>query len=269
MKIYSIQSCTSESIIKKESFIIEPLDFGHGITVGNTLRRILLSEIYGFAITAMQINNVTHEFSAPNFLKDDILDIIFNLNQVVLAPSSSLFFNEKNSYNYLYKSFTSFKGPLIVTAGMLNIPSYLKMINPGQYICTIVDNKRLNLTLNICYGKGISSINFEKEGTLLNKSDKQEGMLLGMSACFSPIKKVNFKVKSIHDTKGNIKESLHLQIETNGSVTPAEALLKSVTSCLNIFYPILTSLKKKKLEESAAGSKNFLEISELYKNNEN
>ncbi len=250
MKIYSVESAANIPTQKSEVFIIEPLDLGHGTTVGSALRRILLSEIYGFAITEAQISNVPHEFSSATFIKEDILEVIFNLRQIILKPTELAFSSESLATKTLYKSLTKIRGPLIVTAGMLNIPNYLKVLNPNQYICTIVDNTDLELAISICYDKGFKLSSDENQQKNSDLIDNGSGFLLDINPVFSPIKKVNFKVKAINDTKGNIRESLVLQIETNGAITPLEALQKSVNFCLKLFYPMLAFFLKENIEEN-------------------
>lgn len=247
MKIYSIQKSNQNFDNNSEIFVIEPLEPGQGITIGNTLRRILLSEIYGFSITNVQINDVLHEFDHPKFLREDITEILLNLKEIIIKPTISFF---KNIYQKQinYKILTKIKGPVIVTGGMLNIPDKLKIINPSQYICTIVDNSELELILTIKYDKTYHLINNFKKAIFSEKSFIKEGFNIDMDTCFNPIKKVNYKVKIIHDIKGNLKESLFFEIITNGTITPKRAFLQSLNYCLKLFYPILyLNFKSEKL----------------------
>ena len=119
-------------------FVIEPLETGQGITLGNAIRRTLLSDLTGFSITGVRINDLKHEFSIVEGLREDILEVLLNLKEIIFK--SSFLVKEKN-VNLKTKGFLQIKGPVIVTAGMFKLPkNLLKIINPNQYICTIVDN---------------------------------------------------------------------------------------------------------------------------------
>ena len=248
MKIYSIEKSTKNFVNNSEIFVIEPLESGQGITIGNTLRRILLSELYGFSIINAQINNVFHEFDQPKFLREDITEILLNLKEIIIKPTIS-FFKNVCQKQINYKILTKVKGPVILTAGMLNIPNQLKIINPSQYICTIVDDSELELILTIKYDKAYQLANNLKKAIFSEKSFIKEGFNIDIDASFTPIKKVNYKVKIIHDIKGNLKESLFIEIITNGTITPKRAFLQSLNYILKIFYPILyLNLKSEKLK---------------------
>jgi DNA-directed RNA polymerase subunit alpha len=247
MKIYSIQKSKKVSNEQSEIFVIEPLESGQGITIGNTLRRILLSELYGFAIIEAQISNISNEFEQPGFLREDIIEMLLNLKQVALKPTIS-FLRDIEQQKINYKTFTKIKGPTIVTAGMLNIPNQLKVLNSSQYICTIVDDSELQLILTIRYDKAFKIANELKSSNFFEKIYLKEGFPLNIDAVFLPVKKINYKVKNIHDNQGNIKESLILEIITNGTITPKRALLQALNFCLKLFYPILSlGLKAEKL----------------------
>lgn len=240
MKIYSTQKLKKYSGELSETFIIEPLDIGQGITIGNTLRRILLSELYGFAITDIQLTNISHEFEQLNNCREDITEILLNLKQVILKPTFS-FLRDLSNKNTSYKLLFKMKGPAILTAGMLNIPNQLKIINPNAYICTITNDSEIEILLTIKYSKLFRTLNDLKHEFYFEKTYLNEGFSIDIDAIFNPIKMVNYKIKLIHDTNGNIKESLVLEIITNGSITPKRALVESANICLKTFYPILAA----------------------------
>ena len=218
-------------------FIIEPLELGQGITLGNTLRRTLLSDLTGFAVTGVRINNLKHEFSIVEGLREDILEILLNLKEVILKGSFS---SKEKTTRLVTKGFLNVKGPLIVTAGMFKLPKNMfKIINPNQYICTIIDDSELYLEIDIENGKGykLADENFKykvQEKILVNKP-----ATLIIDALFVPIKKVNYKIKLIHDTQGNIKEYLTLEILTNGSITPQRSLQEAIKIIMNLFYNLV------------------------------
>jgi DNA-directed RNA polymerase subunit alpha len=216
------------------SFIIEPLATGQGITLGNSLRRTLLSDLTGTAITGVRINNLKHEFSAVQGVREDILEILLNLKEVVFK-SSFMFTRQKRNI----KAFIQAKGPLVVTAGMFYLPKdFVKILNPNQYICTIVTEGEFYLEVDLEQGTGYRLTEETNRKNLEQKFSPGLPNTLLMDAVFGPIKSVNYKIKLIHDTQGNIKESLFLEILTNGSITPKRGLQEAVKILLNLFYPL-------------------------------
>jgi DNA-directed RNA polymerase subunit alpha len=234
-----------ETYINKErnyisSFIIEPLESGQGITLGNALRRTLLSDLMGFAITGIRINNLKHEFSIVEGVREDVLEILLNLKEVIFKAS---LFEQKNKESFKKKGFLHVKGPLIVTAGMIYLPkNLLKIVNPDQYICTLVNDSELYLELDIESGFGYQLVEEGRKKNILNKFNIIEPVTLTIDSIFTPIRNISYKIKLIHDTKGNIKESLVFEILTNGSITPKRSLQETLKILLNLFYPLfLTS----------------------------
>lgn len=230
--------CLENYIDKEENhygcFLIEPLEIGQGITLGNALRRTLISDLSGLAVTGVRINNLKHEFSIIEGLREDILEVILNLKELIFKQS---FLYKKKNYNY--KAFLNIKGPIVVTAGMLKLPKEeLTLLNPNQYICTIVDSSELYIELDIQEGKGYRLANDFQKSKLEKKLFPSVPTTLLIDAVFMPIKRVNYKVKLIHDTKGNIKESLNLEIITNRSITPKRSLQEALKILLNLFYPV-------------------------------
>ncbi len=240
MKIYSIEKCKKKNTDLSETFIIEPFEHGQALTFGNAIRRALLAETYGFAMTKIQINQIENEFEQASFLREDTFEVLLNLKQVLLKPAKQFFKNFQKK-KIEYKSVTKIKGPLIVTAGMLNIPKELIIINPSQYICTVTNNSELSLLLTISYNKAYKLVDNNKKEIFFEKNFKEEGFGLDLDSFFVPVKKVNYKVKTIRDTFGNLKESLLIEIVTNGTITPKRAFLQSINSCLKVFYSIFVN----------------------------
>ena len=228
-----------ESYVQKDNnaygnFVIEPLEIGQGITLGNTLRRTLLSDLTGFAITGVRINNLKHEFAIIEGLREDTLEILLNLKEVIFRSSFS-----KQKQKNKFKGFLSVQGPMVVTAGMLQLPkNTLKIINPNQYICTIADNSELYIEIDIENGKGYQLVEENRKKRIGETFFPDRPTTLLIDSLFLPVKKVNYKVKLVHDTKGNIKESLNIEILTNGSITPKRAIQESLKILINLFYPL-------------------------------
>ena len=233
-----------ESYIDKErnhygNFLIEPLELGQGITLGNALRRTLLSDLTGFAITGARINNLKHEFAVVEGLREDILEVLLNLKEIVFKSS---YFSPSQKKETKLKSFINIQGPIVITAGMLQLPkNSLKVINPNQYICTIVDNSYFYLEVDIENGKGYQLTDENRKKIINEKFNISKPSTLVLDSIFFPIKKANYKIKLIHDTRGNIKESLNFEILTNGSITPKRGIQESLKILINLFYPLFVN----------------------------
>lgn len=232
-----------ETYIDKEknycgSFIIEPLETGQGITLGNALRRTLLSDLSGFSIIGVRINNLKHEFSTLDGIREDVLEILLNLKEIIFKASFSEFSEKKleKMKALKLKAFINAKGPTIITAGMFNLPkNVLKIINPNQYICTIINNSEFYIEVDIQYGTGYQLVEETRKKNMLEQFFLLKPTTLVIDAIFMPIKKANYKIKLIHDSRGNIKESLSLEIITNGSITPKRSLQEAIKILLDLF----------------------------------
>ena len=238
-KKMSTLTCIETYIDKDQNhygcFVIEPLEIGQGITLGNTLRRTLLSDLNGYGITGVRINNLKHEFSVIEGMREDILEVILNLKEITFK---SAFSTRSNKTNRL-KGFLNVKGPKIVTAGLFELPSnLLKIVNPSQYICTLVDNSEFYLEIDIENGKGYRLTEENRRQQIERQISSVKPATLFIDTVFMPIKKVNYKIKLIHDTKGNIKESLIVEILTNGSITPKRSLNEALKILMNLFYSL-------------------------------
>lgn len=219
------------------SFLIEPLDVGQGITLGNALRRTLLSDLIGYGITGVRINNIKHEFADVKGIREDLLEILLNLKEIVFKPSFSIIQQEKLHF----KGFLNIKGPLIVTAGLLKLPkNQLTIMNPTQYICTIVEDIEFYLEVDIDAGTGYQLTEERKRKNILEKFSPIRPSTLLVDGVFMPIRTVNYKVKLIHDTYGNIKESIVFEVITNGSISPKRSIQEALKILVNIFLPLFS-----------------------------
>jgi len=241
----STLTCIETYIDKEQNyygcFLVEPLETGQGITLGNAIRRTLLSDLTAYSITGVRINNLKHEFSVVEGLREDVLEVLLNLKEVIFKNSFS-FKKEKNSSKL--KAFLNVKGPIVVTAGMFQLPkNLLKIINPNQYICTIIDQSEFYLEIDIENGKGYRLTEENRKKNLEEKTSISRPSTLLVDALFMPVKKVNYKIKLIHDTQGNIKESLNLEIVTNGSLTPKRSLYEALKILMNLFYPLFLNFQ--------------------------
>jgi DNA-directed RNA polymerase subunit alpha len=182
-------------------FVFKPLDVGHGITIGNILRRVLLTNLPGVSIVGVRIAGVNHEFSTIPGVREDVLEILLNLKEVILKS------------DYQGETFGRLKvhGPAIVTASCIDLPPTLEIINPNQYIATISDNSVLEMEIKLDWGKGYT----------LAENQPLEGPIdfLRIDAIFMPVRRVVYHIEKL----GN-QEQLILDIWTNGSITPSDAV---------------------------------------------
>lgn len=232
-------NCIENYIDKEQNhygcFVIEPLEIGQGITLGNALRRTLLSDLTALSIVGVRINDVKHEFQTIETVREDILEILLNLKEVIFKEYS---FRGQTKNNLPFKAFLHTSGPKIITAGMFQLPeNRVKIINPSQYICTLTSSDEFYLEIDVDSGKGYRLAEENRKRKLVvNNINPAKPSTLFLDSIFMPIKKVNYKIKLIHDTKGNIKESLNIEIVTNGSITPKRGIQESLKILMNLFY---------------------------------
>jgi DNA-directed RNA polymerase subunit alpha len=203
-------------------FILQPLDQGQGITVGNALRRVLLSDLEGSAIVAVRIAGINHEFSTIPGVREDVLEILLNLKEVVLKS-----YTKEPSIGRL-----RVQGPSIITASNFELPPDVEVIDTDQYIATICNNNILEMEFRIEPGKGYQIVEKFMDDTSID--------FLQVDAIFMPVKKVNYSVEEIRYDQSTLKDKLTLEIWTNGSLSPQEAIGQSSTILTNLFNPLKT-----------------------------
>ena len=188
-------------------FVVEPLERGVGTTLGNSFRRVLLTSIPGTALSYIQIDGVLHEFSTVPGVKEDVTKIILNLKKLELKSLSK----------DVKQVEIDVEGPATVTAADLKVDSEVKVLNPDQYICTIAQGGHLHMTLAVKRGRGYVAASE-------NKSDDMPIGVIPVDSLFSPIKKVNYQVESTRVGKRDDFDKLTLEIWTDGSIKPEDAL---------------------------------------------
>jgi len=201
-------------------FILEPLEKGQGITVGNSLRRTVLSDLQGSAIVAVRIAGVNHEFSTITGVREDVLEIILNLKEVVLRSHSK----EPQIGSIRVQ------GPAIITTGLFNLPPEVEVIDPQQYIATVCNNTIFEMEIKIEQGNGYRLV---EKGI-----DKKSIDFLQIDAIFMPTKRFNYKVEEKIINVNTVEERLYLEIWTNGSISPQEAISKGANILTNLFHPL-------------------------------
>lgn len=227
--IECIESKTEEIREQYSRFILEPLKQGQGITIGNALRRTILSDLEGTAIVAVRIAGVNHEFSTITGVREDVLEILLNLKEIVL----------KSSICEPQIGRIRVQGPAIVTAGLLDLPPEIEIVDSRQYIATICNNTIFEMEFRIEKGKGYR---------LVDRSiDEKSIDFLQIDAVFMPAKKFNYTVEEKRISSTVIQEKLCLEIWTNGSLSPQEAISEGANVLTSLFNP-LTSISFQSLE---------------------
>jgi DNA-directed RNA polymerase subunit alpha len=196
--------------LRKASFIAEPLERGFGLTLGNALRRVLLSSLQGAAVTSIKIENVLHEFSSLAGVREDVTDIVLNVKQIALRMQG-------DGPRRLQLSAT---GPATVTAGQIAVTGDIEVMNPDLVICHLDQGAVLNMELTADTGKGYMPAASNRP------ADSPIG-LIPVDALYSPIRQVAYKVENTRVGQELDYDKLILTIETDGTVTPDDALAYS------------------------------------------
>lgn len=197
-------------------FILEPLERGFGLTIGNALRRILLSSLPGDAITSVRIDGVMHEFQTIEGIIEDVTTIVLNLKKIVV---------KKNTDEQVVVKLSA-KGEGVLTAGALMTDSTFEIINPDQVICTLAEGGKIDMELTIGRGRGYIVADEVKQ-TL---GDMKVGTI-AVDALYSPIERVNYEVEKARVGQNNNFDKLILEVWTDGSLAPQEAV-KEASSIL-------------------------------------
>ncbi|WP_380872683.1 DNA-directed RNA polymerase subunit alpha [Sphingomonas sp. DBB INV C78] len=192
---------------RKATFVAEPLERGFGLTLGNSLRRVLLSSLQGAAVTSIKIENVLHEFSSLAGVREDVTDIVLNVKQIALRMQGE-------GPKRLQLSAT---GPAEVTAGDIATTGDIEVMNPDLVICHLDEGATLNMELTADIGKGyVPSAN--------NRPADAPIGLIPVDALYSPVRQVAYKVENTRVGQELDYDKLTLTVETDGTVTPEDAL---------------------------------------------
>ena len=190
----------------QQRFAIGPLEPGFGHTLGNTLRRTLLSSIPGAAVTTVRFDEALHEFDTISGVAEDVTDIILNVKDIVLTSHAEEAVNLR----------LDVRGPAIVTAGDIECPADVEVLNKDLHIATLNGKARLAIDLSVEQGRGYASSQRDIETRTIG--------VIPVDALFSPVRRVSFEVSPTRVEQSTEYDALTLEIETDGSVTPADAL---------------------------------------------
>ena len=210
-------------------FVCEPLERGYGVTIGNSLRRILLSSLPGAAITSVKIEGVVHEFSTIQNVVEDVPEIIVNLKMVRLKLQG----NEERTVRIDYK------GEGEVKAGDIITDDTVEVLNPDLHIATLAEGAHLQMEMTVEKGRGYNSA--EK-----NKKDNQAIGVLPIDSIFTPVKKVNYAVENTRVGQNIDYDKLTIELWTDGGLAPYEALslaAKVMTGHLELFIDLSETAK--------------------------
>jgi DNA-directed RNA polymerase subunit alpha len=211
----------------RSRFLVEPLEPGFGYTLGNTLRRTLLSRIPGAAVTSLQIEGVQHEFSTVPGVVEDVVDIILNVKQIVVRLQDT-------DTHTLY---LSAKGPGDVTASQLKVPAGVEIVNGDLHIATLSANARFEMELTVGPGVGYRSADRNKSADAIG--------IIPIDSIFSPVKTVAYRVESTQVGQMTNFDRLVLDVETNGAINPGEAVSsagKTLRELLGLFADLGTGV---------------------------
>ncbi|HUX36184.1 MAG TPA: DNA-directed RNA polymerase subunit alpha [Candidatus Paceibacterota bacterium] len=230
---------------KKGVFEIEGLYAGYGLTIGNALRRALLSSLPGVAITYVKIKNAPHEFSTLPGVKEDIVDLTLNFKKVRLKMHT-----DETQVLTL-----KVKGEKEVTAGDIKTSSDVEIVNPEEYIASLTaKDAELDVEITVEKGLGYSSVESRKEKKLTVG-------LIGIDAFFSPVRKVNYEVENMRVGERTDYNLIRLEIETDGTVSPSSALHKTA-NILNDHFQKVSAVEVKEFEATGAKVKHAKKESE-------
>ncbi|MBN9314527.1 MAG: DNA-directed RNA polymerase subunit alpha [Devosia sp.] len=193
--------------VRVASVVAEPLERGYGLTLGNALRRVLLSSLQGAAVTAIQIDGILHEFSSLPGVREDITDLVLNVKEIALKMGG-----EGPKRLTLTK-----QGPAAVTAGDIKVSGDIEVLNPELVICHLDDGAEINIEFTVNTGKGYVP-------AVKNRPDDAPIGYIPVDALFSPVRRVSYKVDATRAGESLDKDKLTLTVETNGAITPEDAV---------------------------------------------
>lgn len=237
MSEYAIMLPSKPKVIKEDDlsgvYEIDGLYPGYGHTLGNSLRRIILSSLPGAAITSIKIEGASHEFSVIDGVKEDIITILLNLKKVRFKVSS-----DEPQIATL-----KIKGPAMVTAKSIKTPGQVETLNEDQYICEITGKIMIDIEINIEKGLGYVA----KE---VHQKEKVDIGVIALDAIYTPVRRVNYEVENMRVGDRTDHNRLRIFIETDGTITPRQALEKSIETMIHQLKAIVGFKEEEKSEEA-------------------
>jgi DNA-directed RNA polymerase subunit alpha len=198
---------TGSDASRKARLVAEPLERGFGVTLGNALRRVLLSSLQGAAVTAVQIDGVVHEFSSMEGVREDVVDVVLNIKQLALRMHS------EGPKRMTLKA----TGPGPVTASQIEVPSDIEILNGDHVLCTLDEGASVRMEFTVNNGKGYVPAD-------RNRPEDAPIGLIAVDSLYSPVKRVAYRVEPTRQGQSLDYDKLVLEVETNGAVSPVDAV---------------------------------------------
>ena len=209
-------------------FVVGPLERGYGITLGNSLRRIMLSSLPGAAVSQIHIEGIEHEFSSIPGVKEDVTEIIMNIKSLAIKNNSST--NEPKT------AYIDFVGEGVVTAADIKVDSDIEILNPDQVIATLSGGSKSKLSMEMTINKGRGYVGSDK-----NKTEDMSIGVIAIDSIYTPVERVNLTVDNTRVEQVTDYDKLTLDVYTNGTLTPDEAVslaAKVLSEHLNLFVDL-------------------------------
>ena len=207
IKPNKIEVAATKDATRHGTVVVEPLERGYGLTLGNALRRVLLSSLQGAAVTSIKIDGVLHEFSSIDGVREDVTDIVLNVKNIALRMHA-----EGTKRVHLRA-----EGPCEVKAGMIETTADIEITNPDLVICTLGNKAKLNMELSISNGKGYRP-------AAQNRAEDAPIGIIPVDSIFSPVRRVSYKVEDTRVGQITDYDKLVLDVETNGTIKPEDAV---------------------------------------------
>ncbi len=236
----------------KAVIVAEPLERGYGLTLGNALRRVLLSSLQGAAVTAIQIDGVLHEFSSIAGVREDVTDMVLNIKEMAIRMEGD------GPKRMVVRK----EGPGVVTAGDIQTVGDVEILNPDHVICTLDEGAEIRMELTVDTGKGYVAAE-------RNRAEDAPIGLIPVDSLYSPVRKVSYKIDATREGQVLDYDKLTLTVETNGSVTPEDAVAyaaRIVQDQLSIFVNFDEPVKEEpeeKVQELAFNPALLKKVDEL------
>ena len=216
-------------------FEVSPLQEGYGVTLGNALRRVLLSSLQGAAVTAIQIDGVVHEFSSLEGVREDVVDMVLNIKQLALRMHA------EGPKRMTLRA----NGPGAVTAGQIEAPSDIEILNPDHVLCTLDEGAQVRMEFTVQTGKGYVPAE-------MNRPEDAPIGLIAVDALYSPVKRVAYRVEPTRQGQSLDYDKLIMDLETNGAVSPVDAVAYAARILQDQLQIFITFEEPKKKVEGEA-----------------
>ena len=219
-------------------FILEPLERGYGSTLGNSMRRVLLSSLDGAKATAIKVEGVQHEFSTADGVIEDVTDIVLNVKGLVFQALTDDITGAT--------AHVSAEGPCVVTGADLEVPTEFTLINPDHVIATVADGGQLDMDIRIGVGRGYVSAD-------ANKRSEDVIGVIPVDSLFSPVRRCTLNVEDTRVGQRTDYDKLILEVETDGSMTPTDAVVRAA-NIINQYMGAFLSLSEDENDETEVAS---------------